>query len=68
MNLNHYKQIIKNKRLNTEFKQFIKEILSWIPLVFHRNNGFISRWPNTKRIKICSIKEFDDNRENLIQN
>jgi len=68
MSIKHYKQIIKDKRKNTEFKQFIKEILSWTPLVFHRNNGFISRWPDTPRINICSIKEFDQNKDNLIEN
>jgi len=67
MDLNHYKNKIKQSRKNTDFKQFVKEIMSWTPLVFHRNNGLISRWPDTDRVKICSIKGFNESRDDLIK-
>jgi hypothetical protein len=37
-NLNYYKEIIKEKRKNTNFMDFVLDIPSWIPFSFYKNN------------------------------
>jgi hypothetical protein len=36
MDLNYYKELIKEKRKKTDFKDYLKEIVSWCPLTFQR--------------------------------
>lgn len=66
MDLKYREEKIIEKRKNTEFNDFIKEIASRIPLVFHKENNLISRASQTDRIwKIVSAKEFEEIRNNL---
>jgi hypothetical protein len=45
------------------------EIVSWMPLVFNKNNSFVSRYPDIERVwKIVNVKEFITNRDDLINN
>ncbi len=63
--LNYWKNIIKEKRRQTSFRDFLMEVASWAPFTVGKNNGIISRFPESDRIKICGIKEFDKNRDSL---
>jgi hypothetical protein len=36
-NLAYFEEKIKEKRKNTEFDVFLKEMASWLPLVFYKN-------------------------------
>lgn len=57
---------IKEKRKQTSFRQFLQEIVSWQPLVFHRTDGVISRFPKTERIKdVVKYKDFDKVNETI---
>ena len=49
-NLKHWQEKIKEKRKQTSFRDFIKDIASWQPIVFHKSNGLVSRFPQTDRM------------------
>ncbi|MDD2870804.1 MAG: hypothetical protein PHS49_02340 [Candidatus Gracilibacteria bacterium] len=65
--LKYFQNIIKEKRKNTPFRDFLKEIVSWSTVVLHRNNGIISKFPDTDRIKgVIPNKDFENSRDDLI--
>jgi len=64
-NLQKWQDKIKEKRKNTNFRDFIKEIASWCPFIFNKNKWLISKYPNTSRVNICSIKEFNESIDKL---
>ncbi len=66
-NLNYYKEKIKEKRKQTKFRDFLKEIPSWLPLTFHRNDWLISRYPVTERSKVMDYEKFEKYRDDLIK-
>lgn len=51
MDIKIWEEKIKEKRKNTDFRVFIKEIASWFPVTFYKNNSLISRYPVNDRIK-----------------
>lgn len=50
-NLQYWEEKIKNKRKQTEFRDFIKEVASWFNVMFYKNNGLVSRYPETDRVR-----------------
>lgn len=40
---------IQQKRKSTPWREYLLDICSWLPLVLHRNNGVISRYPESNR-------------------
>ena len=66
-NLKHWQDKIKEKRKNTPFRDFIKEIWSWIPIVLHKGKWEVSRYPETDRIKTIPTKEYEKNIEELLK-
>ncbi len=65
--LKYFQDIIKNNRKNTAFRDFLKEVVSWSTVVLYRNNGIISKFPETNRIKsVIPNKEFENSRDDLI--
>jgi len=67
-NLEFWENKIKEKRKNTDFRDYLKTIVSWSTFVLYKNNWLISKFPETNRIKkIISHKEFEKNRDNLIE-
>lgn len=50
-NLQKWEEKIKQKRMKTPFRDFVKEVASWCPMVLGKTNGMISRFPDTDRIK-----------------
>jgi hypothetical protein len=55
-----WEEKIKEKRKNTKFRDFVKEIASWLPLSFYKEGAMISRYPTKKRIKkIIDSKKFE---------
>jgi len=65
--LNYYKEIIKEKRKQTSFRDFLKEIVSWHPFILNKNSWLVSRFPKSSRVKICDKKEFEENRDDLVK-
>lgn len=54
-----WKEKIQQKRKQTPFKEFVKEIASWCPASFYKIDGQISRYPKTERVsKLVPAKTF----------
>ena len=49
-NLKHWQEKIQEKRKQTSFRDFIKDIASWQPIVFHKSSWMVSRFPSTDRM------------------
>jgi hypothetical protein len=63
-NLQSRQEKIQAKRKQTPFREFLMEIVSWTPLVFHKNNGTISRFPDTSRSpRLVKSLEYSDMRD-----
>ena len=66
--LKHWKQKIQEKRKQTEFKTFMKEVGSWMPLTFYKHDGYVTKVPPTERQPhLVSLKQFEENRDNLLK-
>ena len=64
--LKYWQDKIKEKRKNTNFRDFIKEIASFRTLAFYKNNSYVSIFPETDRVySLISHSEFSENRDNL---
>jgi hypothetical protein len=51
------------KKIN-DYKIFLKEIVSWYPLVIYKNNNLLSLYPKTKReCPLVSTSTFENLRE-----
>ena len=62
--LSHWQEKIKNKRKNTNFIKYLKEICSWIPIELYKNNWNISRYPETNRSpKVISNLDYTKTRD-----
>jgi len=59
---------MQEKRKNTPWREFLMEICSWTPLVFYRNDKYISKFPVGNRSQITSFSDFESERENLNKN
>lgn len=65
-NINHRLDQIKNKRKQTPFRDFLKDIVSWQPIVFYKTDGIVSRFPKTDRIKsVVKYSDFDKVNEEI---
>ncbi len=65
--LDTWKEKIISKRKNTDFRNFVLELMSWDTLVLQKNSWLISRYPNTERIAwVVSMSVFDDLRDGLL--
>ncbi|MDD5770495.1 MAG: hypothetical protein PHE25_05995, partial [Candidatus Gracilibacteria bacterium] len=61
-----WEEKIKEKRKNTDFRDYVKEIASYYGIVLHKNNGLISRYPKTDRIgEVLKTTDYEDIRESL---
>lgn len=66
-NLKYWKEKIKQTRKQTSFRDFVKEIASWYPVVLSRNSGQISKFPSSSRIGIViHHSEYEKNRDGLL--
>jgi hypothetical protein len=60
--LTYRQEKIQEKRKQTSFREYLMEIASWFPVVFHRRENFVSRYPDTPRCDdITTYNEFYDN-------
>ncbi len=58
-NLHYRQEKIQEKRKQTIFRDFVREIASWMPVNFYKINGVVSRFPDTGRQgNIVSIKDY----------
>jgi len=65
--LKYWQTKIADKRKQTSFRDFLLEICSWYPSSLHKNNGLISKFPDTPRVKkIIPNSEFEKNRDALV--
>ncbi len=66
--LKHWQEIIQERRKKTNFRDFIVEIWSWFPVVFHKYDSTLSRHPISDRIGwITNYQEFEDTRSDLLK-
>jgi hypothetical protein len=66
MTLQYWKEHIKEQRKDTPFREYVKQIVSRFPVVFHKTQGSMSRYPDTSRIGyISSNKDFSVLRDAL---
>jgi len=57
---------IIEKKKHTNFRDFIKEVGGRYPLVFNKNNGMLSRYPQSDRIKeVVKGADFDAQADTL---
>ncbi len=68
--LKYFQNIIKEKRKQTSFRDYLKEIASLRTMNLYNNTGFVSVYPpNTDRIwKIISHKDFNESRDIISKN
>ena len=64
--LQHRQTKIQERRKQTPFRQYLKEICSWMSLVLYRHDGLVSKFPDTERTSIMSHQEFEEYRDTLI--
>ncbi len=65
--LQSWKEKIQEKRKNTSFREYVKQIVSWFPVVFHKTQGYMSRYPQTERIwDVSANKDFAVIRDGLL--
>ncbi len=58
---------IKDKRKQTPWREFVKEIASWRPITFSKVKWKISRYPETNRIEnLSSSVAYEDMRDGLL--
>ena len=66
--LKHWKKKIQERRKTSEFNDFMKEIGSWMPLTFYKHDGYVTKVPPTERKpNLVSLKEFEENRDDLLK-
>jgi len=67
--LDYWNKKIQEKRRLTSWKQYIKEIASWLPLAFYKRWWNICRYPDSDRVneKLLSPTEFTEYRETLTE-
>jgi hypothetical protein len=60
---------IQEKRKNTPWREFLMEIVSRQRVTFYKNNGLISRYPETERIGtiIKGGNDYELIREDLVK-
>ena len=59
---------IQAKRKQTPWRDFVKEIGSWFGTYFGKNDGLVSRYPDTDRVgKIITPKAFEESRDALVK-
>jgi len=64
----HRQKKIQEKRKNTPFRDYVKEIVSWFPMVFHKTQWHMSRYPDTDRIgTLSSNHEFEKIRDTMLE-
>ena len=62
--LHYYKKILQETSKNMTFSDYLKYIVSWQWLNFYKFAWFVSRFPNTERIKgITTLENFDEQVE-----
>ena len=62
MDLKYWQEKIRDKRKQTNFRDFVREIACWYPIVLNKKDGSLSRYPETNRSPLTvSIKEFSKN-------
>ncbi len=66
-NLTNLQNTIKEKRAQTSYKAFIKEIASRRPMTFYKQEWWISRYPKSERISnLVSTDEYESAREEFL--
>ena len=67
--LKYYEKIIQEKRKQTDFRDFLKEIASWFPIMLVKNQGMISIFPDTPRSgNVVDKKQYFAEHENTLSN
>ena len=54
---------IKEKRKQTPWRQYTKELWSWHPLTSYKRGKIFTRYPDEGRVSITTATDFDDQRD-----
>jgi len=66
--INKWKELFQEKRKETKFRDYLKQIVSWQPLTFYKNKWKISIFPETeRRNKLISPLEFGEKMDERIK-
>lgn len=64
--IKYWQQKIQEQRKKTPFWDFVREIWSWYPIIFHKYEGVLSRYPTSSRIwGVVSPAVFEQDRADL---
>lgn len=63
--INYWHDIFKQKVYSLSYEDFLVQICSWIPFALHKNNGLISRFPESSRTSIVSRKDYQEHIDTL---
>ena len=66
-NLKYRQKKIQEKRKKTPWRDFVKEIASWVSLSFYKQDGVLTRYPKERITNITSAQEFDEGRDAMLQ-
>lgn len=59
--LQDWERKMRERRRNTPFNTYLKEIVSWWPINLHRRDGVVSRYPRTERMpSVVTTEAFSD--------
>ena len=65
-NLKYWEDKIKQKRKNTDFREFVKEIASWSPIILYKNQWKVSRYnEKIKRVSCIDNNNYNSNYESI---
>lgn len=60
MSLDVWQKKIQEKRKNTFFRDFLRDVASWSAMVLYKNSAMITKYPVTERVKhIVSISDYN---------
>ena len=65
-NLQVRQEKIQVKRKQTNFREFVRDICSWYPFMFYKNNGISSTIKSNDRIKVIDHKQYEITRNQLL--
>jgi hypothetical protein len=65
--LQHRQQKIQEKRKKTPWREFVMEVASWSPMMYYKQQGLISIYPDVSRIgALMSTDDFEEKRNDMM--
>lgn len=67
-NIKHWEEKIKQRRLHTPFREFIRDFASKVPIMLYRHPQGVSRYPVSDRIITFPTDEFELMKDDFVKN